>query len=365
MKIQCPKLADFQRILIVKTSSIGDVTHALPIVSLLKRAHPTVQIGWVVRSKSSSVLEGNPDVDWIHIISDKTRTNDLTPLRNELRRHNYQCALDMQGLFMSGLITFMSGAPVRIGLDRNREGNKVFLTHPIIPGQVGRKLGDRHAIDVLLGFVRAWGVEDIPADLPAQSYLGSAFAGAVNEEMRDLVGPRIALNIGASTKYKQWPLNYWVDLAGQLITEGCSVVFIGDSHDARNVRPIIDELSASGVLSAQSQQCADFSGRTSLGKLAAVLENCSVAVSGDTGPLHLASAVGLPVVALFGSTSPLRTGPYGRKHIVLDMHLPCSPCYRKPTCDGRVDCMKAITPGAVRIAVNNVLRARILPGVPT
>jgi len=367
MKIQSPKLTDFERLLIVKTSSIGDVIHALPVVSLLKNAHPSLQIGWVVRSKSSSVLEGNPNVDWLHVIADRTRTNDVTTIRNDLRQHDYQCALDMQGLFMSGLITFLSGAPVRIGLDRNREGNKVFLTHPIVPGQVGRKIGDRHAIDVLLGFVRALGVEDVPTDLPAQSYLGAGCIGEVCEEMADLVGPRIALNVGASTLYKQWPLGHWVELAGLLISTGCSVVFVGDGQDAKRVRQILDEMTTRGLLSAsaQAKQCVDFSGRTSLGKLAAVLQNCSVAVSGDTGPMHLANAVGLPVVALFGSTNPLRTGPYGQKHVVLDMHLSCSPCYRKPTCDGRVDCMTAITPAAARNAVGSVLKVHSLKSAPS
>jgi heptosyltransferase-1 len=99
----------------------------------------------------------------------------------------------------------------------------------------------------------------------------------------------------------------------------------------------------------------DLSGKTSLRELASVLAACDAMVSADTGPMHLAVAVGTPVIALFGSTNPDRTGPYGKRNIVLTSGIACSPCYRKPTCNGRIDCMKDLTPEAVRRAVEERL----------
>lgn len=352
MKMSPPQLSDFNSLLVVKTSSIGDVIHALPVISLLKRSQPSLSIGWVVRNRCSSVLEGNPDIDRLHVISDRSRTGDLADIRAELRRYDYQCALDMQGLFMSGMIAFLSGAPVRIGLDRNREGNKVFLTHPIVPGMVDRKVRDIHAIDVLLGFARVLGIDPLP-ELPVQQYLGFWDKGGLVNELDGIKAPRIALNVGASSVYKRWPMEHWIELMRMLVGHGYGVVFVGDTQDSQTVRRIVAEAGNSAGESASGpSHVVDFSGRTNLRELAVILARCSLVVSGDTGPMHLGSAVGTPIVALFGSTSPLRTGPYGNRHTVLDMHLACSPCFRRPTCEGRVDCMRGITPSEVFEAIH-------------
>lgn len=340
-----PRLDEIDRLLIVKSSSIGDIIHALPVVDAIKKARPRLTIGWVVRRRCADVLTGNPNIDHLHLVDNKPRLRDLLRLRRELRDQNYQCALDMQGLFLSGVYSWLSGARVRIGIDRNRENNKLFMTHPVVPGKPeGRGAPDRHAVDILYGFAEFLGVPIDHSEFPPQAYLSEGAPRHLLDALSGIAGVKVALNVGASSKYKQWPLHHWASLADLLIAGGATVVFVGDKRDGEFVKEVISVMR-------ESRRIVDFSGKTKLRQLASVLDACDIVVTGDTGPMHIAVAVGTPVVALFGSTNPDRTGPYGQRNIVLDMHLPCSPCYRRPTCQGRVDCMRAITPEAVIKAV--------------
>ncbi|MEO7714991.1 MAG: glycosyltransferase family 9 protein [Capsulimonas sp.] len=355
VNIQKPPLDGVKRLLIVKTSSIGDIIHALPAVEAIKKARPELSIGWVVRKRCASVLEGNPIVDALHVVPNKPTMSDLFSIRRDLHARPYDCALDMQGLGLSGLLTWLSGAPIRIGIDRNREGNAFFMTHPIVPAKLGGEHGDRHAVDILYGFSSLFGAPPLSGGFPAQHYLTDGIASDVLADVRSLSRPRIALNVGASWEYKKWPIEHWVDLAETLIEQGRSIVFVGDAKDAEVVGQVKIKMHA-------AEPIVDVSGRTtSLRELAAVLEACDVLVTADTGPMHMGVAVGTPTVALFGATNPDRTGPYGDRNIVLNMHLSCSPCYRKPTCDGRVDCMRAITPDMALEAVERELATAAKP----
>jgi lipopolysaccharide heptosyltransferase I len=346
-----PNLDQIDRLLIVKSSSIGDIVHALPVVEAIKTARPNLTIGWVVRKRCADVLTGNPFIDHLHIVENKPKFGDLLRLRRELHEQRYQCALDMQGLFLSGVYALLSGARVRIGLDRNRENNKLFMTHPIVLGKPeGRGAPDRHAVDILYGFAELLGVWIDRHDFPAQPYLAEGASEKLMHELREAKGPKVALNVGASSKYKQWPPEHWSSLASSLAATGRIVVFVGDKRDGVVVKDVIAGMQTTdGVI--------DLSGKTKLRQLAAVLRECDVVVTGDTGPMHIAVAVGTPVIAMFGSTNPDRTGPYGRRNVVLNMHLPCSPCYRRPTCQGRVDCMREITPDGVLGAVERKLQS--------
>jgi ADP-heptose:LPS heptosyltransferase len=167
-----PAIDEIDRLLIVKTSSIGDVIHALPVIEAIKKARPSLYIGWVVRRRCSGILEGNPWVDIVHVVPDKPSMADLGQIRKDLVAQQYACALEMQGLFLSGLIAKLSGAPIRIGIDRNREMNTLFLTHAVVPGKPAVKDGpDRHAVDILYGFADVLGVHVEHPEFAEQPYL--------------------------------------------------------------------------------------------------------------------------------------------------------------------------------------------------
>ncbi|MBV9848722.1 MAG: glycosyltransferase family 9 protein [Armatimonadetes bacterium] len=304
-----PLLAEIERLLIVKTSSLGDVIHALPVAQALQAARPGLTLGWVVRRRCADILRSNPAIDRLYVMENRPKLGELRRLRRTLRAEDYQMALDMQGLLLSGLITGLSGAPVRVGWDRNREANALFLTHPIVPGRLSQ-VGVRHEVDLLCGFARALGVNTELDEFPPQPYLAAEGRDKAEDWLCGLRRPCLALNIGAARAYKRWPAEHWVELGRALAERRCGLVFVGDESDAALAAGIKAQLPP-------ATNVVDVAGRTTLRELAAVLAECDLVISGDTGPMHLAVAVGTPVVALFGATDPRRHGPYGRRNTVL------------------------------------------------
>ncbi len=340
MKTTVPPLGSIDRLLIVKTSSIGDVLHALPLVQALKEARPSLTLGWVVRARCADLLRGNPFIDHLYVVPNKPSLADLLALRKTLHAARFDVALDLQGLLLSGIITRLSGAPVRVGWDRNREGNALFMTHPVVPG----KDIARHEIEALFGFARILGHSALPNEYPAQRYLADQDRVWANEQLAGLPRPVVALNVGASRAYKRWPAEHWATLADGLAGQGAGLVFVGDKADtalAAQVR----------ALMASPGPTIDLAGQTTLRALASVLAACDTVVSADTGPMHLAVAVGTPVVALFGGTDPRRHGPYGSRHTALHSPLPGEPPSRHPSDAYGEACMRALLPQDVLRAV--------------
>lgn len=343
-----PPLEKIDRLLIVKTSSIGDVIHALPAAQAIANARPTMTLGWVVRERCADILRGNPWISHLHIVPNKPSLRDLFVLSRALHAMDYQAAMDMQGLFLSGLITRLSGAPVRIGWDRNRECNRIFLTHAVVPGRASDQRGDLHEVDALYGFANALGVDSSRGDFPTQNYLAAEGADQANAWLRTLPRPRIALNVGASRAYKRWPTANWASLAERLVDRGLSVVFIGDSKDSDTVAEVRRAMR-------DPTAALDLSGQTQLRQLTSVLAACDLVVSGDSGPMHLAAAVGTPVVALFGATNPARHGPYGRQHQVAQAVVPTVRGSHRPTDEEGAAAMQAVTVDSVLELVDAAL----------
>lgn len=338
-----PSLSEISRLLIVKTSSIGDIVHSLPIVQAIKEAAPHLFLGWVVRRKSADVLRGNSWIDALYVLPDKPSIGELLSLRRELRSVPYDVALDMQGLFLSGLITRFSGAQVRMGWDRNREGNGAFLTHPVVAGR-GQL---RHEVDLLYGFAEGLGIHDAHPEFTPQPYLAAEGLERAEDWLESLPRPRIALNVGASRAYKRWPTDRWSEVATELAATGQSLVFIGDQNDAEIVAQIAPRLTGNFV---------DLAGKTTLQELASVLASCDLLVTGDTGPMHLAVAVGTPVIALFGATDPVRHGPYGARNMIL--HKPITELIvpgKRPSDEVGAACMAQISSADVITAIDNFL----------
>ena len=331
-----PPLAEINRLLVVKTSSIGDVIHALPVGEALKAARPGLALGWVVRRRCADVLRGCPYIDHLYVVENKPSFGELLRLRGELRAANYQIALDMQGLFLSGLIARMSGAPVRVGWDRNREGNALFLTHPMVSGRASQ-VGIRHEVDLLYGFAEALGVHASHAEFAPQPYLAEEGRAWAETRLAELPRPRIALNVGASRAYKRWPADRWAVVADGLAAQGLGLVFVGDRSDAEIVKAVKGQM--------QAKDCLDLSGQTNLRELAAVLDACDLLASADTGPMHIAVAVGTPVVAIFGATDPRRHGPYGARNVVLHKPVPNAIVPgKRPTEEAGAACLAAVMP---------------------
>ncbi len=339
-------MTDYRRILIIKPSSLGDIVHALPTLSALRARFPKASISWLVKR------------EWADLLHRVERLDRVWPVRpglygwlaevRALRAARFDLVVDLQGLFRSGIMAWLAGSPVRVGLANAREGSPWLYTH-----RVGMPDADMHAIDRYLLVARALG-----ATVPAKPVyaLRSSIADhdrvARLRQTKGLSGDRpwIAMAVSARWPTKRWPAASFAETADRVQQERLGrVALIGGPDD----RAVADE-----VMRAMKTDAADLVGACGGGLLPALLQTAALLVSNDSGPMHVAAAVGTPVVALFGPTSPLRTGPYGQRHLVLRNPVPCSPCFSKRCRNATfLDCLKGISPNEVVAAI----RQRVKP----
>lgn len=312
-----PPLQHPARVLIVKPSAIGDVVHALPILNLLKKHWPQAKFDWLVTPACAGILDGHPQLNEV-IRFDRKRfgakwhnpavLRSLLQFAHDLRARNYDVAIDLQGLFRSGWLTFQSGAPIRIGMSDAREMATLFYTR-----RVNVPRGERHAIDRYLAVAEAVGAGRAPIE----------FIFADTEADRAFIAqrtpPRYALLFpGTNWPTKRWPVERYAALAKQL-------------HERHNLPSIVGGGPDEAALGAQIPGAINLAGQTTLNQLVALIRRAELVVSNDSGPMHIAAALGKPLVAPFGPTNPRRTGPYRRPLSVIRMEIACSPCYSR-TC---------------------------------
>jgi len=329
-------------ILFIKLSSIGDVVQTLPALEAIKRTYPDSNITWVVEEAAAGILDGHPLISRLLVSRRKAWTrmlkNPLTFFQGlgniigfcrELRSTRYDIAIDFQGLLKSGILIGLVRARRKIGFDRARELSYVFLNERLPAYDI-----ERHALERYLDVARYLGAKDpSPAcALPIKRELS-----VITEKIKDLKregSPLVAINPVARWKNKLWSERKFAELADRLISErNAVVIFTGGPDDlAANAR----------IISMMKQRALNWAGVTTLKELAALASLCTVFITTDTGPMHLAAAAGGRVVALFGPTAPWRTGPYGPSHAVVRAGLSCSPCFKR-NCDNNVRCMEEIT----------------------
>ncbi len=337
-----------ERVCIIKPSSLGDVVHALPVLSALRALWPGAEITWVVNSSIRGLLDGHPQLDRV-IAFDRSRARlgldglaMMTRFLASLHRERFDLALDLQGLLRSGLMTLATGARVRVGLSDAREGAARFYTHRIpSPGP------DIHAVDRLLCVAEALGASIAePRFVVAISEADRRWArGALAEVAR----PALVLNLGARWLTKRWPPEHFAEVARRAVeVRGAGLVAVGSPED----RPLVEALRARlpGV------SLLDLSGRTSLPQLAALAAESDLFLSNDTGPLHLAAAAGARVVGVYTCTSPGRTGPYGPNAAAVQSCVWCAPSFLK-TCP-RLECLVELSPDRVWPTVSAGLEGR-------
>ena len=338
----------FTNILIVKLSAIGDVVHALPVAYALKQCFPTARVTWVVEKPSYDMLANNPYVDEI-IVFDKPKLKTMAGFWGYapgfvrlLRSRRFDLALDLQALFKSGAIAFLSGAPNRYVYCNTREMSDKLSRRVCGPHQKG------HVVEQYLDVVRALGCEVDEVVFPVHiTAAETAAATAIAQHAGLDVAQRYALlSPGANWPNKRWPPRFFAALADRLWDDGLIPVLTGGPGDA----PLAAEITASAAIPP-----VDLTGKTSLKQLAFVIKHARVLVGGDTGPMHLAAALATPVVALHGPTDTIRNGPYGPGHKALVTAQECVGCWRRACPKGR-DCLEGITVDQVYAAVREVSR---------
>ncbi|MCK4910987.1 MAG: lipopolysaccharide heptosyltransferase I [Thermodesulfovibrionales bacterium] len=320
--------------LIVKPSSLGDIIHSLPFLSALRARFPDAEIHWLVASEFSSLLEGHPMIDRVWSINMSQWKNpavlpstmvEIYRKTLSLRAERYDLVVDLQGLFRSAMATLLSGAPARVGFTEAREGAPHFYNHRVNGGT------DIHAVERYLKVAYALGcnTESIEFPMPYEDY---ALPGLPSGQYAVIVP-------GARWESKVWPAENYGALASLLPVKS---VIVGSSAD--NERAVLVERHSMG-------KAMDITGKTSLKELSGVIRNSSFMVTNDSGPMHIAAAFGVPVYAIFGPTSPERTGPYGKGHTILSSDEPCAPCFKK-RCDD-LKCMEGVSPSDVLEAIKS------------
>lgn len=348
------RLDGARRILVVKPSAVGDVVHALPVAATLRRRYPNILLDWLVEEEAADIVRGHPAVDEV-VVSGRRRW--LRQLRRpaqipaalaemghfaaDLRRRGYDAALDLQGLMKSALYVLATQARIRIGFAEGREGAPWALTHRVVaPPQpvhaVERYLSLAAAVDAMEP-VREFHIALDPQDMiVARSYLGGCRR------------PRVALHPAARWRTKLWEVGRWRELAARLLAEGMGVILTGSRED---------EPLAEAIIAGLHPMPLSLVGRLTLKQLAALLREVDLLVTVDSGPMHIAAAEGAPVVALFGPTDPLRTGPLG-PGVVLRRDLPCSPCLqRRCQIADTYRCMRDLSVAEVLGTVRDLLAA--------
>lgn len=309
------------RILVVRLSAMGDIIHGIPAIAALRRERPNLQIGWLVEQRWMELLcahpperlqprsELKPLVDWMHVtdfhgwrkgLSSSATWGDMRGCMREVRAMKYHIALDLQGAIRSAMAARLSGAKSRVGAAEPREAPARKLYTTLVPTR------GAHVVEHALSLASAVAGEDLtyeppvfPQD-PATESWADRFCSTLGFRRLAIVNP------GAGWGAKCWPAESYGAVANALAERGLAVM--------ANVGPDEEQLG---------QAVRDASGATarpvscSVSELIALTRRASLFVGGDTGPMHLAAALGVPVVALFGPTRPERNGPYATRAVVL------------------------------------------------
>jgi len=335
--------------------SIGDVVRALPLLGRLRRSFATAHIAWVIEPKSLPIVAGHRWLDDV-IVYDRAAPWSFPAVLARIRRGRFDLVLDLQRHLKSGVVSLASGARERLGF--NRANTKEFNHHfnlRQIPAQppMRLKLMQYQAFGDALG---------LPA---AEIEFGLEPTDDEHRRARDLLAaaprPLVAVILGSS-----WPSRiYFPESIAAAIrrlaipADGAPALFpilLGAPEEATLARQVVEHLAGVEVL--------NLAGHTTLRDLAPIFAQCAAAFGPDCGPMHIAAAVGCPIVSLWGATAPERSAPWGFAEFALKGEIPCHPCYLRECPIGR-ECMRRIAPDQVAATVRKALAAaagRIAPG---
>jgi len=327
--------ATLNRFLVVKFGSLGDIVHCLPSVAQLRKAFPHAEIDWLVERKNKIAVEmSGLDVKLVPIDTYQWRNSPSIGNAKEiaefvwaLRTDGYDCAIDFQGLIKSAFFAYLSGAPMRIGWERDFLKESVshfFYTEVVKPKRI-------HIIDQQMELLKPLGIDpDWYAEVPLKA--PDKARQSVDQKLKGLTD-YVLINPGGNWPTKCWRPERYGELAARLMKDGLPVAVTWGPGEESMVRNLVKAAGA-GVRQIP----------TTLEELVALCERAKLFVGGDTGPMHFASAVGTPIVSIFGPTSSDRNGPGRREDIVVERRLACRPCYERDKCPlEHWECMEHIT----------------------
>lgn len=337
---------DKPSILIVKLSAIGDVVHTLPALNALRRYYPKAHIAWLVEEAAANLVSGHPALDRLLVSHRKTwlkglgstqwrqHAKQIKSFVKSMRDRHYDMVFDFQAALKGAALIALVRGQRKIGFGPGLEHQE--LSHLVLNERVPAVSMDIHALERGLIMLQAAGIPtpNVEYRLPIkQSHRLRAgqFLSKYGIEPQQAFA---VINPMAKWETKLWRIDRFAQVADRVQRElHLPVVFTGGSEDNAYVKAIKDQMKS---------QASNVSGQTDLLTLAALLERAALMITTDTGPMHIAAAVGTPTVALFGPTAPWRTGPYGEGHRILRSTRACCPCFKR-ACPQASACMSDIS----------------------
>lgn len=325
------------RILIIKLSSFGDIFHALPAVNNLKVALDA-EVDWVTQPEYVELVKCFPIVSSVIPFPRRRFWAEVGGFIKTLRARDYDHVIDLQGLLKSALVARCARGRQIIGPSFQREGARLFYN-----AVAGPRNKDRHAVEESFDAVRYLGLPLLPPQFPVKFPAPPADG---------LPSPRVGVVPLSRRENKNWPESHFAETLRGLREEfGASVYLFGSGADAATC----ERLGAASAPANGRGAVTNLAGRTSLVEMGGWFSSMDVVVVNDSGPLHLAAALGVPTVTMFGPTDPARTGPYGEGHRVVTTEMDCRPCFDRVCRYSTTACMKEIPPERVLAAVRDVL----------
>lgn len=341
--------ASWRRLLVVKMFAMGDVLNATPVFRALRRALPGCRIELVVGKWSAPAVAGNTNIDEAVVFDDaELRSRGIGGIWRFVRRlrgRRYDAAIILHRAVRVNALIGACGVPVRAGIGWNGRG--LFLTRQAYEGP--ETTG--HEIRRYLNVLSVLGIPDAGEEMEffvtaADSLSAERILEENGAERPVVLCPGGASNPGEEMPTRRWPVSHYAELARRLLAEGESVVILGGAGDAPIARRI----------AGMEGRVLDLTGRLRLGESAGVMKMAAAVVTHDSGPLHLAAAVGAPLIALFGPTDPRIKFPPGERSRLVYRGEPCSPCYdrgRFPACSHQ-RCLALVTPDHVMEEISMV-----------
>ncbi len=344
------------KVLIVKLSALGDIIHALPVLDYLHKVHPGIETDWVVEENYRQVLEGNPLIHQLHVTRTKkwrknllaaeTR-NEISDLKMALKQREYDMAFDIQGNLKSGIVTGLCGAKKRYGFDRQgvREFPNLFFT----TNQVPLRGNDFHVTSrslriVSVPFGKDYHGMNLKTDI-ATSREDDAAAEAFLTTLSD--GLVFLFHPGTTWHTKLWYEAGWIELGKRVIEaypDATILLSAGNSEE----RSVVERISSGVGKGARPLP------KLPIKAFAAFLKKVDIVIGGDTGPVHMAAAVGTPTVSFYRVTDSKRNGPQGDSHVRVQSPMHCNACLRK-ACDKDAACRKSIKVEYIMNGVEKIL----------
>ena len=347
-----------QKILVLRLSAVGDVIRTLPAVKALKEQVPSSSITWIVEEPSQAFLESQPEVDSVILFPRKRWTKGMKSLGTVwqtiremrrfvagLRKRKFDVVLDFHGILKSGLLSFLSGSRKRIGYDRSstKEGNFLFSNLKVrLPKEKISRFERNFALLRGMGFE----VRDVKYSLHIPPADREYVASFLESSAPPLNRPLIAIHPGTSIKalFKRWPPDQYARLADRLVRElSATVLFTWGAEELEWVESIRRQMRELSLLGPKTE---------SLTQLGEVYRQCDLYIGGDTGPMHVASLMGIPVVVIYGPTDPIENEPLG-SHIKIRKEVGCNPCHNYPCKE--LLCVKAVSADDVFKATKEIL----------